>query len=134
MGRNSGRVIKRYIDTNLNSPTFGEEKEVIYDDELHCPTTEIPAWWVEVSREPELIVYYPSGAEGFSGYAIVTYRDTNPDSPSYGETRTEKVKDPRYPRPSTEPEWELTNSYCARYDYCEIDNPIPDEDIDNLFK
>lgn len=133
MAKNSGNIIKRYIDTNLNSPTFGEEKVMVFEDTLHCPIDGIPAEWVEVSREPELVEYYPSGVEGFDGYAIVTYKDVNPESHTYGKTRTDRVKDDNYPRPNTNPQWELTTTYCARYDYCEIDDAIPEEDINNLF-
>lgn len=134
MAKNSGRIIKRYIDTNLNSPTFGEEKEVVYTDEQHCPKGDASSTWVEIAREPELVTYYPSGTDGYDGYAIVTYKDVNPDSSTYGQTYTKRVKDDNYPMPSREPQWELTSAYCARYEYCDTDEPIPEEDIDKLFE
>lgn len=138
MATQTGNIIKRYVDTNVNSPTFGEEKVVIYEDLTHCPkgdpTPTPTADWVEISREPHMVTYFPSGVDGYSGYADVTYQDQNEESPTYGQTKVKTEKDRQYPKPSQEPSFELYTEYCDTNSYCEDVYPISDEDIENLFE
>lgn len=132
MADNSGYIIKQYIDTNPNSPTYGEVKEIRYKDLTHCYVDSSPSW-AEIKREAETKTYYPSGAKGYDGYAIVTYEDTNPNSPTYGQTKEVKEEDSDFPMPSQLPQWELQSNYCAVDEYEDIE-PISEEDIEKLFE
>ena len=128
----NGYITKRYIDTNPNSPTYGKEKTITYEDLEHCIKGVAPAEWTEISREPQMVTYYPSGVEGYNGCAIVKYEDTNEESPTYGEIRTVIEADSSYPKPNTDSNYELISYYCQSDIYSDV-TPIPDEDIENLF-
>lgn len=108
---NTGYKIKKYLDTNPYSPTYGEVRtEKIYAPD-ECPDDR-PVW-SEISRVCNKINYQPSGAQGNDGKATIIYEDINIDSPSFGQTKTEISADlTNCPLPNKTPDWELQSSTC----------------------
>jgi len=108
---NTGYKIKKYLDTNPYSPSYGTTKtERIYAPD-EC-VDDAPAW-SEISRVCNKINYQPSGVAGNDGKATVTYEDINIDSPSFGTTKVEIVSDlSSCPLPNKTADWELQNSEC----------------------
>lgn len=110
---NTGYKILTYKDTNPYSPTYGHTKQERVVDLEQCPS-ELPVW-EEQSRTCQQIQYQPSGEYGNSGRAIVTDKDINPASSSYGETRERIVADLiNCPLPDTNPIWSEQSSECEQ--------------------
>lgn len=96
---NTGYRINTYIDVNPNSPTFNTTREERVRDDAECGVAS--ASWEEVSSYCEL-----DDDGGNTGYYVTTTMDTNPSSPTYGETRDSRTYNlGECPLPSKDPEW-----------------------------
>lgn len=96
---NTGYRINTYIDVNPNSPTFNTTREERVRDDAECGVAS--ASWEEVSSYCEL-----DDDGGNTGYYVTTTMDTNPSSPTYGETKDSRTYNlGECPLPSKDPEW-----------------------------
>lgn len=111
-GAQTGYKIIQYQDLNTSSPTYLDTYEDKVQDETTCPLTTIDAVWVEINRWCE-IISYGNGETGNSGYLVIEYQDMNDISPTFQETKEEKVEDgDTCPAPNTDPIWNTITSTC----------------------
>ena len=127
-GINTGYIIRRYINVNTTSPTYGQTKEEKTLDKTTCPeASPNPNWQIDGTFDPycEQIYYEPSHTEGNSGRLIVMLRDGNRNSPTYNQTIESALTESDWTdllqqlygdfpceTPSTEPDVEEITSYC----------------------
>ena len=98
-----------YIDINPHSPTFNTTKQTKAYDST-CSTD--PATWQNIGSYCEV-----SSSGTNTGYYVTTYQDVNPTSPTYGNTREEKVYNTtQCPPVNDEPTWVLDGTFDP---YCE---------------
>ena len=84
---------------NITFTRLGVTKVIAVKD--GNPPIDTGATWTLISSACET---------GNTGYRIDTYRDTNPNSATFGTTKTERVEDREHCY--TEEQWELINEYC----------------------
>ena len=80
----TGYLVIIYQDINPSSPTYNQTREERTQDEENCPTS-AEAHWIEDTKYCELT---ENGM--LTGYEITVYRDVEPLSPTYNQTREEK--------------------------------------------
>lgn len=112
-GEYSGYRLDSKYDMNPYSSTFGQVTVDRVSD-ASCNTT--PATWQLVESYCELDV---KGAN--TGYYVALYRDINSNSPTYGQTRTERtLNTTQCPYADTDPNWvpyEKFTPYCEEIYY-----------------
>lgn len=82
----TGYIITVYQDINPSSPTYNTTREDREQDLVNCPTSG-SSNWIEYTR------YCEMNERGMnSGYEIIIYMDVEPLSPTYNETREERVQ------------------------------------------
>ena len=82
----TGYIITVYQDINPSSPTFNTVREERTLDSENCPTS-ASSNWIEYTR------YCEMNERGmYSGYEIIIYMDVEPLSPTYNQTREERVQ------------------------------------------
>lgn len=112
---NNGRKVTVWQNTNalFKGP---QTKTEITLDTSSCPYN--APNWVEQSRSCEQV----SGVN--TGYVLVLYRDTNTNSSTYGQTKTEKILDTTTcPLPNTDPTWVEISRACKTVSYDYSDDP-----------
>lgn len=112
---NNGRKVTVWQNTNalFKGP---QTKTEITMDTSSCPYN--APNWVEQSRSCEQV----SGAN--TGYVLVLYRDTNTNSSTYGQTKTEKILDTTTcPLPNTDPTWVEISRACKTVSYEHSSDP-----------
>lgn len=93
-GNNSGYLIHVKQDVNIDSPTYGQTIETREQNLLACPLQSTDADWVIDDSEGNGYceeIEFPSGLKGNSGVFIVQLVDDNDASPTYQQTRIERV-------------------------------------------
>ena len=80
----TGYLVIIYQDINPSSPTYNQTREERTQDEENCPTS-AEAHWIEDTKYCELT---ENGM--LTGYEITVYRDVEPLSPTYNQTREER--------------------------------------------
>ena len=80
----TGYLVIVYQDINPSSPTYNQTREERTQDETTCPYR-ADARWIEDTKYCEL----SNGM--YTGYEITVYRDVEPLSSTYNQTREEKV-------------------------------------------
>lgn len=86
---NTGYYVTQEMDSNVDSPTYGNTRESkVYNTTL-CPLTDTnPIWNILENRSYCETKKFPSGLEGNTGRYIVTLVDENKNSATYNQTRT----------------------------------------------
>ena len=84
----TGYLIVIYQDINPSSPTYNQTREERLQDETNCPYRG-EANWIEDTKYCELT---DNGM--LTGYEITVYRDVEPLSSTYNQTREEKELNP----------------------------------------
>ena len=84
----TGHLIVIYQDINPSSPTYNQTREERLQDETKCPYRG-EANWIEDTKYCELT---DNGM--LTGYEITVYRDVEPLSSTYNQTREEKELNP----------------------------------------
>lgn len=109
----TGYKITIYEDINPSSPTYGQNREERVLDETNCPST-APAQWVEDTRYCEM-----NGSGMQTGYEIVVYRDVQPLSPTYNQTREERALNTTVCEvDDANPNWQnIGEAYCRQIPY-----------------
>ena len=109
----TGYEIITYIDVNPNSPTYNETYTARTYNSGDC-RVDVSNWTV-ISQNCEVI----SGS--ITGYYVTIEQDTNPESDTYGQTRSTRVYNATTcPPPSTNADWQIDptfNSYCETMYY-----------------
>lgn len=109
----SGKKILVFTDMNPNSDSYLDTYEEYVDNASECTPQDTAPDFIEINRECELKIYQPSGVEGLTGNAIVTYIDDNEFSLTADEEKTEIVIDgATCPAPNTDPSWTILSSTC----------------------
>jgi len=101
-GLNTGYLVVQEMDTNPDSPTYGQTRETKTYNPTQCPAKSSGAMWVLDGRFTpycEMKVYTPSGVEGNSGRMIARLIDENKYSSTYGQTQESGL---------TENDWDAT--------------------------
>ena len=80
----TGILVVIYQDVNPSSPTYNQTREERTQSEEFCPTS-AEANWIEDTKYCELT---ENGM--LTGYEITVYRDVEPLSSTYNQTREEK--------------------------------------------
>lgn len=80
----TGYIITVYQDINPSSPTYNQTREERLQDETNCPYRG-EANWIEDTKYCELT---DNGM--LTGYEITVYRDVEPLSSTYNQTREER--------------------------------------------
>ena len=86
-GFNTGKLVTTEIDTNPYSNTYNQTRMTVEDDLEDCPIT-TDANWVLQSRTCE-----KNSQDKNTGYVIDVEIDNNPNSETYGQTRTNRYQD-----------------------------------------
>ena len=84
----TGYLVTIYQDINPSSPTYNQTREERLQDETNCPYRG-EANWIEDTKYCELT---DNGM--LTGYEITVYRDVEPLSSTYNQTREEKELNP----------------------------------------
>lgn len=109
----SGRKVLVYTDMNPNSDLYLDTYEEYIDGGAECEPQDTNPIWIEINRECEMKIYQPSGVEGLTNNALVTYIDDNEFSPTSDQERTEiEIDGANCPAPNTDPEWTELNRSC----------------------
>lgn len=109
----TGYLITIYQDINPSSPTYNQTREERVLDETNCQSS-APANWIEDTRYCEL------GDNGMqTGYEIVVYRDVEPLSSTYNQTRQERnLNEEECESDNVEPEWvNIGEPFCRQKVY-----------------
>ena len=87
-GANTGFYITTEMDTNLDSPTYGQIIENKEYNVVQCQlaSTE-PQWAVNEEKSYCEVQKFPSGFEGNTGRYIISMTDENRNSSTYGQTK-----------------------------------------------
>ena len=102
---NTGNIIVTERDINPNSATYNQTRTRTYEDTARCPTSTEPNW-VEIS-------YICEQQGGFdTGNIILTEEDMNPNSSTYGQTRTRTVSGDSRCTADTNPNWVEQSRVC----------------------
>lgn len=109
----TGYIITVYQDINPSSPTYNQTREERVIDETNCPSSE-PSNWIEDTKYCEM---NETGMN--SGYEITVYRDVAPLSPTYNQTREERILNTTdCVADSTNPEWvNIGDTFCRQIVY-----------------
>lgn len=88
-GSNTGYYVTQEMDSNVDSPTYGNTRESkVYNTTL-CPLTDTnPIWNILENSSYCETKKFPSGLEGNTGRYIVTMVDENINSPTYNQRQT----------------------------------------------
>lgn len=109
----TGYLITIYQDINPSSPTYNQTREERVLDETNCQSS-APANWIEDTRYCEL------GDNGMqTGYEIVVYRDVEPLSSTYNQTRQERnLNEEECESDNVESEWvNIGEPFCRQKVY-----------------
>ena len=86
---NTGYYVTQEMDSNVDSPTYGNTRESKSYNTTLCPLTDTnPIWNILEERSYCETKKFPSGLEGNTGRYIVTLVDENKNSATYNQTRT----------------------------------------------
>lgn len=109
----TGYLITVYQDINPSSPTYNQTREERTKDETTCPTS-AQANWIEDTRYCELT---NNGMQ--TGYEIIVYRDVEPLSSTYNQTREERVLNTTdCEADDATPDWQnIGDPYCRQIVY-----------------
>lgn len=109
----TGYLVTIYQDINPSSPTYNQTREEKVLDSTNCPNS-ADANWVEDTRYCEMD---DNGIQ--SGYEIIVYRDVEPLSSTYNQTREERVlNEETCEADNTEPEWvNIGEPFCRQMVY-----------------
>lgn len=117
---NDGTKTVVRVDTNVYSSTynFGEPETVVIEDHELCPVPSAEPQWEETSYSCEQV-------NGFNtGRSISIQEDVNPDSETYGTTRSVYIEnDSRCPI-STAAAWTEISYYCQKTDGFDNGNTV----------
>lgn len=113
-GSYTGNCVIVYEDVEPLSPTYGDQMETVYTDHVLCePDSDAPDWEQFGETYCEQIEYQPSGKLGNSGYLVLVEMDMNEYSPTYQQTREDRVQDVVHcTPPNTDPVWVTTRTEC----------------------
>ena len=112
-GSYTGNCVIVYEDVEPLSATYGNQMEEVYSDGVLCPPDSADADWQQIDQYCEQIAYQPSGKLGNSGYMVTVQQDMGEYSPTYGQTRENKVQDLVHcTPPSTEDVWVIISETC----------------------
>lgn len=85
-GSNTGYYIVTEMDTNLDSPTYGETRDTKTYNTTNCPVPTSTADWVIIDNSMYCeIKKFPSGVSGETGNLKFMMKDENPSSPTYNQ-------------------------------------------------
>ena len=109
----TGYLIVVYQDINPSSPTFNQTREERTQSEEFCPTS-AEAHWIEDTTYCELT---ENGM--LTGYEITVYRDVEPLSPTYDQTREERELNlEECEADNTNPNWQnIGDPFCRQVAY-----------------
>lgn len=86
-GGNTGYYITTEMDTNLESPTYGQTRNSKSYNQSQCPLPSTdPQWAVNEDKSYCETVTFPSGLDGNTGRYIVSMTDENRNSSTYNQT------------------------------------------------
>ena len=118
-GKNTGYMIQKQIQKNINLVNYGETREMKYQSD-ECgeptPTGDTCPHWQEIMRYCNII--NDSGTTLMDGTSNVAQIDNNPNSSRYNETRTINVYDSG-----------CSNMVGATFEWVEIGDYCGDSDI-----
>lgn len=126
-GSNTGYYVTQEMDTNLDSPTYGQTRENKTYNVSQCPLKDPnPHWVINLENSYCETKVYPSGVEGNTGKYIVELIDENSASPTFNQKKessytesdwTEEMVEAfgEFPceAPDTEPQIEEISSSCV---------------------
>ena len=92
-GSYTGNCVQVFEDVEPLSPTYGQQMEQVSADGVLCPPDSTESDWQTIDTYCEQIAYQPSGKLGNSGYMVTVQQDMGEYSPTYGQTRENKVQD-----------------------------------------
>ena len=92
-GSYTGNCVQVFEDVEPLSPTYGQQMEQVSADGVLCPPDSTESDWQTIDTYCEQIAYQPSGKLGNSGYMVTVQQDMAEYSPTYGQTRENKVQD-----------------------------------------
>ena len=109
----TGHLVIIYQDINPSSPTYNQTREERLQDETNCPYRG-EANWIEDTKYCELT---DNGM--LTGYEITVYRDVEPLSSTYNQTREEKELNPtECEADSSLPNWQnIGEPFCRQKIY-----------------
>ena len=112
-GAYTGNCVMVYEDVEPMSATYGRQREEVYTDGVLCPPDSADADWREIESYCEQIEYQPSGKLGNSGFKITVYMDYGEYSPTYHQTREERLQNlVECPLPDTSDVWVIISETC----------------------
>lgn len=106
-GYRTGAAIIIEEDMNPNSATYGQQRTRVFENDIRCPA-QTGADWVETSWSCEKINGYNTGNR------LSVQTDQNPNSPTYGSTRTRIIADSVNCPTSTNPDWVAVSYTCEQ--------------------
>lgn len=126
-GANTGFYITTEMDTNLDSPTYGQTRENKEYNVNQCQLASTdPQWAINEEKSYCEVQKFPSGLEGNTGRYIISMTDENRSSSTYGQTKesaltesdwTEEMKEEIGDFPcqavDTEPQIEAISQSCV---------------------
>ena len=126
-GSNTGYYVTQEMDTNLDSPTYGQTRENKEYNVSQCPLKDPnPHWVINLENSYCEKKTFPSGVEGNTGKYIVELIDENSASPTFNQKKessytesdwTEEMTEAfgEFPckAPDTEPQIEEISSSCV---------------------
>ena len=109
----TGFLVEIYQDVNPSSPTYNQTREERTQSEEFCPTS-AEANWIEDTKYCELT---ENGM--LTGYEITVYRDVEPLSSTYYQTREERELNPtECEADETTPNWQnIGDPFCRQKVY-----------------
>ena len=112
-GAYTGNCVSVYEDVEPLSPTYGQQMEQVSTDQVLCPPDSDEADWQQIDQYCEQVAYQPSGKLGNSGYMVTVQQDMGEFSPTYNQTRENKVQDLVHcPLPDTSDVWVIISETC----------------------
>ena len=106
-GYRTGAAIITEQDMNPQSATYGQTRTRTVESDSRCPA-QTDGDWVETSWSCQKNQGYNTG------YVLSVQTDQNPNSPTYGSTRTRMVYDTERCPISTNPDWVVTSTRCEQ--------------------
>lgn len=123
-GYRTGASIVTEEDTNSQSATYGQQRTRTIENDPRCPA-QTDADWVETSWTCETVNGYNTGNR------LSVQTDQNPNSSTYGSTRTRIIQDLENCPISTTPAWTEISYVCEQVDGFNSGNTIITEEDKN---
>lgn len=106
-GYRTGAAIITEQDMNPQSATYGQTRTRTVESDSRCPA-QTDGDWVETSWSCQKNQGYNTG------YVLSVQTDQNPNSSTYGSTRTRMIYDTERCPISTNPDWVVTSTRCEQ--------------------